>query len=66
MCFSRQAQEAAARASNAPRDDQDLDKVLASLGVAPVSGEAAVAGGVGWGCQEGTCVGCGKWFLLYC
>lgn len=40
---SFQAQEAAVRASTAPRDDQqDLDKVLASLGVAPVSGEASV------------------------
>ncbi|XP_037797966.1 cytoplasmic dynein 1 intermediate chain 2-like isoform X21 [Penaeus monodon] len=36
--LSREAQEAAVRASNAPRDDQqDLDKMLSSLGVAPVS-----------------------------
>ncbi|XP_070000580.1 cytoplasmic dynein 1 intermediate chain 2 isoform X36 [Penaeus vannamei] len=34
----KEAQEAAVRASNAPRDDQqDLDKMLSSLGVAPVS-----------------------------
>lgn len=38
--FLSQAQEAAVRASNAPRDDQqDLDKMLSSLGVAPVSGK---------------------------
>ncbi|XP_066976998.1 cytoplasmic dynein 1 intermediate chain-like isoform X21 [Macrobrachium rosenbergii] len=34
----KEAQEAALRASNQPRDDQqDLDKMLSSLGVAPVS-----------------------------
>ncbi|XP_071552656.1 cytoplasmic dynein 1 intermediate chain-like isoform X39 [Panulirus ornatus] len=32
-----EAQEAAVRASNVPRDDQDLDKMLSLLGVAPVS-----------------------------
>ncbi|KAK8724833.1 hypothetical protein OTU49_010933 [Cherax quadricarinatus] len=33
----KEAQEAAVRASSVPRDDQDLDKMLSSLGVAPVS-----------------------------
>ncbi|XP_071552626.1 cytoplasmic dynein 1 intermediate chain-like isoform X11 [Panulirus ornatus] len=33
----KEAQEAAVRASNVPRDDQDLDKMLSLLGVAPVS-----------------------------
>ncbi|XP_068216824.1 cytoplasmic dynein 1 intermediate chain 2 isoform X38 [Palaemon carinicauda] len=36
--LAKEAQEAALRASNQPRDDQqDLDKMLSSLGVAPVS-----------------------------
>ncbi|XP_076031611.1 cytoplasmic dynein 1 intermediate chain short wing isoform X9 [Oratosquilla oratoria] len=37
--LSREAQEAAQRAASQPRDDQqDVDKMLSSLGVAPVSG----------------------------
>ncbi|XP_071552635.1 cytoplasmic dynein 1 intermediate chain-like isoform X19 [Panulirus ornatus] len=35
--LTKEAQEAAVRASNVPRDDQDLDKMLSLLGVAPVS-----------------------------
>ncbi|KAK8724826.1 hypothetical protein OTU49_010933 [Cherax quadricarinatus] len=35
--LEKEAQEAAVRASSVPRDDQDLDKMLSSLGVAPVS-----------------------------